>query len=65
MTDLSQCPFDYQETKNGLVQKSYKGKTITSMKGKETAKFLNKVDGASTEQTQLVMAKATGHFKHV
>ncbi|MEM7098978.1 MAG: hypothetical protein AAF541_12025 [Pseudomonadota bacterium] len=60
---LADEPFDYQETKSGLVQIAYKGKTVTTLKGKEAQKFLDKTRGQDVRAAQLAMAKATGHFK--
>jgi len=56
--------FDYIETKSGLVQISYLGKTVTTLAGKEAHRFLSKIDSGDGRQRQLLMAKATGHFKH-
>ena len=57
-------PFDYRETKSGLVHISYRGKTVTTLSGKNGVRFISKVESSSEEQAQLAMAKATGHFKH-
>ena len=57
-------PFSYLVTKSGLVQISFNDKTITNLKGKAASKFLMKVDSGDVNQAQLIMAKATGHFKH-
>ena len=61
---LENNPFDYLETKSGLVQLSFHGKVIMTLKGKAATKFMNKISGMDTAQEQLLMAKATGHFKH-
>lgn len=57
-------PFSYHSTKNGLIQISYKGKIVTTISGKSGLKFLNKMASGDNDNAQLVMAKATGHFKH-
>ena len=57
-------PFSYNSTKNGLVQISYHGKIVTSLNGKSASKFLAKIDAGDSDNGQLLMAKATGHFKH-
>jgi hypothetical protein len=57
-------PFSYRATKSGTVLISWNGKTVTTLKGKPAEAFLAKVEGADTHAAQLVMAKATGHFKH-
>ena len=61
---LEDAPFSYQATKSGLVQISYKGKVVTRLKGKAAQQFLERADYADSQQQQMVMAKATGHFKH-
>lgn len=57
-------PFSYHPTKSGSVQISYKGRTITTLGGREAARFLTKIESESRDNAQLLMAKATGHFKH-
>jgi hypothetical protein len=61
---LEDEPFSYRATKSGTVLISWNGKTVTTLKGKPAEAFLAKVEGADTHAAQLVMAKATGHFKH-
>jgi hypothetical protein len=60
---ISGEPFSYIATRNGLVQIAYKGKTITSLRGRDAYRFLAKVELAGRDDVQLAMAKATGHFK--
>lgn len=55
--------FKYQHTKNGQVRIYYKGKVVTVLSGKEADKFALRIDTTSSEEGQLLMAKATGHFK--
>ncbi len=57
-------PFGYHATKNGLVQISYNGKIITTLSGRDSSRFLSKVESMDSKGAQLVMAKVTGHFKH-
>ena len=61
---LEKDRFDFRETKNGLVQISYKGRTVTTLTGKEAQRFVAKISGRTSRECQLLMAKATGHFKH-
>jgi len=56
--------FDYTETRSGLVQISYLGKIVTTLAGKDARRFITKIDAGDSRQCQLLMAKATGHFKH-
>ena len=57
-------PFSYRSMKNGLVEIAYKGRAVVNLRGREAARFLNKVQSGDERNAQLVMAKATGHFKH-
>ncbi|MEM8564343.1 MAG: hypothetical protein AAGF57_19040 [Pseudomonadota bacterium] len=57
-------PFHYRAGKGGLVQIFYRQKMVTTLKGRDAAKFLSRVEAGGAENAQLFMAKATGHFKH-
>ncbi len=61
---LSDQPFSYRVTKNGLVQISYKGKIVTTLGDRDSSRFLAKAGLEGSPSEQLAMAKATGHFKH-
>ena len=61
---LSEEPFSYRATKNGLVQIAYNGKRVTTLGGRDSSRFLARVSSGTAEAAQLAMAKATGHFKH-
>ena len=61
---LSEEPFAYRATKDGAVFISWRGKTVTTLKGKSAERFLARIAGQDDHNVQLLMAKATGHFKH-
>lgn len=61
---LSDEPFSYRATKSGLVQISFRGKIVTTLGGRDSSRFLAKVNLENPQAAQLAMAKATGHFKH-
>jgi len=61
---LAEEPFSFRRTKAGDVFISWDGKTVTTLKGKLAAAFLVKIADLDDEKAQLLMAKATGHFKH-
>ncbi|CEG24302.1 hypothetical protein BN1080_03324 [Planococcus massiliensis] len=62
---LEENPFTYSISKNQTVFISYEGKQIKIAKGKEAEKLIGKVQQAETDKdVQLVLAKATGNFKH-
>lgn len=56
--------FDYQITKDQRVLLFWHGKQIKILARKEAEKFIARIDGLDGVEAQLVMAKATGHFKH-
>ena len=61
---LDDEPFSYRQTKNGLVQISCRGRVVTTLSGRDASRFVGKVESGDRQSAQLVMAKATGHFKH-
>ncbi|UJF27132.1 hypothetical protein [Planococcus sp. 107-1] len=62
---LGENPFTYTISKNQTVFISYEGKQIKIAKGKEAEKLIGKIQQAETDKdVQLVLAKATGNFKH-
>ena len=56
-------PFAYQKGKDGKVFLFWEGKQVSLLKGKAASKFLTKVEGLSSFEVQLVLAKLTGNFK--
>lgn len=61
---LEDEPFAYRATKDGAVFISWRGKTVTTLRGKSAERFLASVRDLDEQGAQLLMAKATGHFKH-
>ena len=56
--------FSYRALKDGKVLIYWHKKHITTLAGKAAEKFLTKIEGLEGKDAQLVMAKATGNFKH-
>jgi hypothetical protein len=56
--------FSYRVSKDNKVFIFWYGKQVMILKGKESEKFLAKVEKADTLESQLIMAKITGNFKH-
>ena len=56
--------FSFRATKDGKLFISWHGRIVTSMKGAKAQQFLEDIDGLTGRDAQLVMACATGHFKH-
>lgn len=61
---LGSEPFSYRATKNGLAQISCRGKVVSILAGKEAARFLARAETADARALQILMARATGQFKH-
>lgn len=56
--------FSYRAFKDGRVFIYWHEKHVTTLAGKPAQKFLARIDGLDDKDAQLVMAKATGNFKH-
>jgi hypothetical protein len=61
---LAEQPFTYQTAKDGKVFIHWKGKLVTTLRGKSAEKFMESIAVANSAQAQLLMARVTGHFKH-
>ncbi len=61
---LAEGIFSYRSFKDGRVAISWHGKQVTILKGKAAQSFLSKIADCDDYQAQLLMAKATGNFKH-
>ncbi len=60
---IEDAAFHYQVRKNGEVEISHHGKPVTTLRGKEAAKFTNRINGLEGHEAQLLMARVTGNFK--
>lgn len=56
--------FTYEVTKDLKVFIYWNGKRVTILSGKSSDKFLSKIQFTNAKEAQLIMAKATGNFKH-
>jgi hypothetical protein len=61
---LAEEVFSYRATKEGAVFIAWQGRVVTTLRGKPAERFLARIGGLDGRDAQLVMAKATGHFKH-
>ncbi len=61
---LDEEPFSYKITKDKKVFLYWKGKQVSILRGKESESFIAKIANADIKETQLIMAKITGNFKH-
>jgi len=56
--------FSYRALKDSKVFIYWHEKHVTTLAGKPAQKFLARIEGLEGKDAQLVMAKATGNFKH-
>jgi hypothetical protein len=61
---LKEEPFTFRITKEGKVFIHWHGKQVTILKDNAADKFRDAIANAESNQAQLIMARATGHFKH-
>ncbi|QLY81519.1 hypothetical protein HZF06_08020 [Clostridium intestinale] len=61
---LDEEPFSYNVSKDKKVFIYWSGKLVTILKEKESSKFLARIKNTNSKAGQLIMAKATGNFKH-
>ena len=55
--------FSYRVSKDNKVFIFWHEKQVMILKGKDSEKFLAKIEKAGTLELQLIMAKITGNFK--
>lgn len=56
--------FTCKITKDKKVFIFWQGKQVTILHGKKAESFISSFESADKKAAQLLMAKATGHFKH-
>jgi len=61
---LEDAIFAYKITKDRKVFISWHGKQVTTLGRRKAEAFISDIANASDKDAQLIMAKATGHFKH-
>lgn len=61
---LEKEPFLYRVSKDNKVFIFWDEKRVMILKGKESEKFLAKIEKVYKIESQLIMAKITGNFKH-
>jgi hypothetical protein len=59
-------PFTHRVTKDGRVLVSFEGRQVSVVAGQRAARLIAALRGAAGDPAgvQLLLAKATGHFKH-
>ena len=61
---LDEKIFTYRITKDKKVFILFHGKQVTTLSKNKAEEFITKIAGKDEKDAQLIMAKATGHFKH-
>ena len=61
---LEAAPFDFRATKDGRVLLYWHDRHVKTLAGAAAQDFLARVEPLDEAGAQLLMAKATGHFKH-
>ena len=56
--------FACQITKDQKMFISWHGRRVTALRGVKARRFIADIENAEGRDAQLMMAKATGHFKH-
>jgi hypothetical protein len=56
--------FSYRTTKDGRLRVAFHGRHVVTLAGGEAQRLAGRLETADAEQTQLLLAKATGNFKH-
>ena len=55
--------FGYRVTKDGRVFVTFHGRHVVTVAGAKAERLAAALEGADAEQTELLLAKATGNFK--
>lgn len=61
---LVELPFSYRATKDGRVMLYAHGSHVKTLAAKQAERFLREIQGLEPQDQQLLLAKATGHYKH-
>jgi hypothetical protein len=60
---LEDDPFDWRATKDGQLLVSRGGRVVTTVRGGAAGKLLARLERASDEEVQHLLARATGNYK--
>ena len=56
--------FSYRTTKDGRVRVAFHGRHVVTLADSDAQRLTSRLEGAGDDRTQLLLAKATGNFKH-
>ena len=60
---LADQPFEWTATAAGSLRIFHRGRLAKVLDGREALRLQLKLEGASDQQVQQLLARATGHFK--
>jgi hypothetical protein len=60
---LEDDPFEWRVTKDGQLLVSRGGRVVTTVRGSAAAKLLGRLERAPGDETQHLLARATGNYK--
>ena len=60
---LAEEAFAYRVGKDGVVSIAWRGRPVTTLRGRAAERFLARVEGLESREARLVMARVTGNFK--
>jgi hypothetical protein len=63
-TGASSPQFSCRVTKNGRVRVYFHGRHVVTVAGGQASLLISRLEGADADAEQLLLAKATGNFKH-
>jgi hypothetical protein len=60
---LEDDPFDWRVTKSGQLLVSRSGRVVTTVRGQVAARLQARLEQATEDQAQHLLARATGNYK--
>ncbi len=61
---IAPVDFSYSVTKDGRVRIAFRGRHVVTVAGRRAGRLEAQLAGADGDEAQLLLAKATGNFKH-
>lgn len=61
---LESDPFDAHVTSSGVILIRRGGRVVTTVRGPAAVRLAAQLERADERQAQLLLAKATGHYRH-
>lgn len=64
LSRLEREPYSFSADRDGRVTVFRRGRAVRSLGAAASEKFLRRAQGAAPDALQLLMARATGHYRH-